>query len=59
MTYTRNATCKDCAYLSGATEGKRKLHACDNIKSHRYRQAVALKTKVCDEWKLVREEDEK
>lgn len=57
ITYTREAKCKDCAYIEKHTMGtKKKVHKCSNIKSKHYCQFITLNTPVCGVWALEKEE---
>jgi hypothetical protein len=57
MTYTRNAKCKDCVYAEMIYVKLRRKHHCTNRKSKRFDEIITLGQFVCDEWKIVREEE--
>lgn len=59
ITITSSAKCKDCAYLGSGLNGKRKIHTCFNPKSKMYHSLITLNRLVCNEWKLIKEEEPK
>ena len=54
------AKCKDCIFCKPKTFGKMHRHICANEESPRYDPSpylsrVALRDKVCDKWKLIKD----
>lgn len=60
ISITYPARCKDCIFCKPKTFGKMRRNICTNTESPRYDpmpylSMVALKDKVCDNWKFIKD----